>query len=141
MLYTIASEAWSPGLPLTPAETPGGLFRTRKAASRIAAGRPTLAVALCHDATRGVVVAQRPAALALGGSWSAPAIVNDSGGVTVLSAVPAALVREVGRPEIRIHPGQADPRPRPLRQSTGPPRRGLGRARRGSIDAKAGPSR
>ena len=109
MLFTVASAGWSPGLPLTPAQARAGLFRTREAVARVAAGRPIVGVALRFDEVRGVVVAQPPASRALIGRWSAPAIANDSGGVTLLSTVPEPLVRLVGRPHIRIHRGHGAP--------------------------------
>lgn len=108
MLYAIASADWNPGQPLMPADTRAGLTRTRGGAGGPSSGRATLAVALRYDATRGVVVALPPAAGALAGRWSAPAILDESGGVTVLSPIPAALVRVVGNPRIRIHRGHAD---------------------------------
>lgn len=119
MLYTVAGADWSPGLPLTPAETCAGLFRTREAAGRIAPGRPTLAVALRYDATRGLVVAQPPAARDLPGGWTAPAILNGRGGVTVLATVPSALIRLVGRPRIRMHPAHGNGPVGPHRETLG----------------------
>ncbi len=111
MLYTIADIEWSSGLPLTPAETRAGLFRTREAAGRVAAGRPTLAVALRFDEVRGMVVAQPPAARTLPGGWTAPAVVNDRGGVVVFSTIPAALVKLVGPASIRLHGAHAGATP------------------------------
>ncbi len=122
MLFTVASSEWSAGRPLSPAETQVGLFRTREAASRVAAGRPTLAVALLHDRARGQVVAQPPALHALHGrdGWSAPAIVNDQGGVVVFAPIPAALVQVVRPARLRMHSGQPDPTPPPHSDSARP---------------------
>lgn len=110
MLYTIASADWSPGRP--PPLVQGGLFRSRSKAGAIA-GRPTLAVALRYDATRGVVVPEGPVARAEVGSWAAPAVVDVRGGVMVLAAIPAALVRVVGPAEVRADPGALRLFPRP----------------------------
>ncbi len=115
MLFTVASSEWTAGHSLSPAETRVGLFRTREAASRLAGGRPTLAVSLRHDPSRGQVVAQPPTTQALRGQggWSAPAIVNDQGGVVVFAAIPAALVQQIRPARLRIHQGQDDPIPAP----------------------------
>ncbi len=115
MLFTVASSEWSAGRPLAPGETQVGLYRTREAANRIAAGRPTLALALLHDSARGQVVAQPPALHALPGrgGWSAPAVVNDQGGVVVFAPIPAALIQVIRPARLRMHPGQPDPIPAP----------------------------
>ena len=115
MLFTVASSEWSAGHPLPPTNTQVGLFRTREAASRMAAGRPTLALALRHDPARGLVVAQPPAVHALRGQggWSAPAVVNDQGGVVVFAPIPAALIQLIRPARLRMHPGQPDPVPPP----------------------------
>lgn len=107
MLYTVASEQWYADRPLTPAQTRVGLFRTRDEAGKIAGGQPTLAVAVRYDATRATIVATTPASFRLdGGSWSAPAFLNDSGGIVPLCSIPPALVKRVGPPRFRIHPPQ-----------------------------------
>ena len=62
MLYTIASDQWTADRPLTPSQTKVGLFRTRDEARDVALEKPTLAVAVRYDATRGTVVATEPAA-------------------------------------------------------------------------------
>ena len=104
MLYTIASEQWSAETALTPAQARVGLYRTRAEAGKVADGQPTLAVAVRYDETRGTVVATPPASLRLtGGDWSAPAFVNDSGGVVPLCPIPPALVKFVGPPRFRVH--------------------------------------
>lgn len=109
MLFTVASEGWAPGLPLTPAETRVGLFRTRDAAGRVAAGRPTLAVCLRYHPDRGTVTAQPPADRAGTRGWAVQAIEDASGGVTVLGTIPGSLIRLVGPARIRIHAGQDGP--------------------------------
>ncbi len=109
MLYTAASEQWSADSPLTPAQSRVGLFRTRDEAGKLALaeGQPTLAVAVRYDATRATIVATTPASLRLdGGSWSAPAFLNDSGGVVPLCPIPPALVKRVGPPRFRVHAPQ-----------------------------------
>lgn len=108
MLYTTPKLDWSPGQTLTPSQARAGLFRTRGEAATTAPGRPTLAVAVRFDAARGVVQATPPAALALPGGWSAPAIVDDRGAVVVFAPVPADLVRLVGPASIRMHAGQRE---------------------------------
>lgn len=114
MLYTVACAGWQPGSPLTPASSRSGLFRTRSEARAAAEGRPTLAVALRYDPTRGEVAPQGPSARAAAGPWTAPAIVDTEGRVTVLAAIPADLVRMIGPAEVRAHPGilRLFPRPR-----------------------------
>lgn len=129
MLYAIASAEWDPGKPLIPADTRAGLTRRRDVSP---SGRATLALALRYDATRGVVVALPPAAGALSGRWSAPALVDDSGSVTVLSPIPAALIRVVGHPQIRIHPGHAEAPAPPHPRRVGRPAAGSGDRGRGT---------
>ena len=109
MLYTIANEQWSAERPLTPAQARAGLYRTRDEAVRVAEERPTLAVAVRYDETRGTIVATAPAAYRLdGGSWSAPAFVNEEGGVVALCPIPPALVKQVGPPRVRVHRAEAN---------------------------------
>ena len=114
MLYTIASEQWSANRPLTPAQARLGLYRTRDEARQCAEGRPTLAVAVRYDSTRGTVVATPPAALRLGdATWSAPAFLNDAGGIVALCPIPPALVKRVGPARLHIHsPEDAVPEPK-----------------------------
>lgn len=113
MLYAVACADWSPGSPLTPAMTRARLFRTRAEPANIAPGHPILAVAARYDSTRGEVIAQKPAARGLDGPWSAPAILDGTGGLTVLAPIPAALVRELGPSKIRVHPGTLGSMPGP----------------------------
>ena len=114
MLYTIASEHWSAENALTPAQARVGLFRTRDEAGRLADGLPTLAVAVRYDSTRGTVVATPPASLRLAGrDWSAPAFINDAGGVVPLCPIPSALVKHVGTPRIHVHAPEASIVPQP----------------------------
>ena len=114
MLYTTANEQWSADRPLTPAQTRTGLYRTRDEAGKVAEDRPTLAVAVRYDATRGTVVATAPAAFRLvGGSWSAPAFVNDDGGIVALCPIPSALIKKIGPPRFQIHRGESFAIPAP----------------------------
>lgn len=126
MLYTIASEHWSANRPLTPAQARLGLYRTRDEARQCAEGRPTLAVAVRYDSTRGTVVATPPAALRLGGgAWSAPAFLNEAGGVVALCPIPPALVKRIGPPQFRLHAPE-DAVPEPLGQGrAGEPTRAI----------------
>ena len=117
MLYTVASVEWSEGSPLSPGQTRLGLFRTRAEAMRGAVGRPTLAVAVCYDSARGVAVAQSRPDRGLAPAWSGPAIEADTGGVTVLAAIPADLVRVVGPATIRVHAPHENSIPDPHRWS------------------------
>ncbi len=104
MLYAVASADWSPGRPLTPGGV-DGLYRCRAEADARSGGRPTLALALRHDPSRGVVVPQGQAARDRVGLWAAPAVVMAGGTLTVLQPIPGDLVREVGPAELRAHPG------------------------------------
>jgi hypothetical protein len=120
MFYTVASEGWSVGQPLPASAERPGLYRSRAGAEEVAAGRPLLVVSVRYDASRGVVVAQDLAFRIPGGLWTAPAIVDDRGVVTVLATIPAELVSVVGQSEIRVHPGTApaSPEPRSIGSST-----------------------
>jgi hypothetical protein len=120
MFYTVASEGWSAGHALWPSAERPGLHRSRAGAEEAASGRSLLVVSVRYDASRGVVVAQDLAFRIPGGLWTAPAIVDDRGVVTVLAPIPAELVSMVGRAEIRVHPGTARPmpQPRPIGSST-----------------------
>lgn len=114
MLYTIATDQWTADHALTPAQARIGLFRTRDEAGKVADGKPTLAVAVRYDETRGTVVATPPASLRLdAGDWSAPAFVNESGGVVPLCPIPPALVKRVGPPRFRVHSPEAPSVPTP----------------------------
>ena len=127
MLYTIAHEQWSASRPLTPAQARLGLYRTRDEAGRHAEGQPTLAVAVRYDSTRGTVVATPPASLRLGASaWSAPAFLNDDGGVVALCPIPPALVKRVGPPRFRVHRPE-DAVPEPMGHAAEPARAVAGR--------------
>jgi hypothetical protein len=136
MFYTVASAEWSPERALTPVAARGGLYRSRFEAEAIADGRPTLAVALRYDANRGVVLPQGPVARARAGQWSAPAVMDARGSVTVFAAIPAALVRVVGPVEVRSHSGVLRVVPRPHRPSGPDPPREC-RSNRTKTDAKA----
>ena len=108
MLYTVADEGWSPGSALPSSPSRAGLYRTRSEAEAAAPGCPLLAVAVRYDAARGVITLASPAT-GLPGDWSAPAIVGPSGGVTALASIPPALVRLVGKPQLRVHEGHRLP--------------------------------
>ena len=113
MLYTVSESDRSQDLPLI-SQAPRRVFhRTRAAVKKVAPGRPILAVALSYDATRGEVFARGRSVRGGSPSWTAPALVDRAGGVTVLAPVPAALVRAIEMPSIRVHIGSgAIPRPR-----------------------------
>jgi hypothetical protein len=110
MFYSVASPDWKPGQPLTPSGAL--LFRTRSEAESFAPEASSVAVVVRFDARRGEVRPQGPVASAKAGPWSAPAVGNSLGGVTVFGPIPAALVRpsvEVEalarwRPEGEDHP-------------------------------------
>ncbi len=112
MLYTVADANWSPGRPLPPLGARAGFYRMRASAVTIAAGRPVLAAAIRYDSLRGRVLAHGAGLDDQGGSWVAPATMNDLGAVTVLAPVPAGLVREIGPAEIRLHSGNFSVFPR-----------------------------
>ena len=122
MLYAVADVNWSPGTPLPPSSTRGGLYRSRSEAESVAAGRPTLALAVRYDAARGAVFPQGPVARSWASRWSAPAVSDAVGVVTAFGAIPAALVRVAGPAELRCHPGVVHLIPRP-HAAPGPPRR------------------
>ncbi|WP_435007667.1 hypothetical protein P12x_004931 [Tundrisphaera lichenicola] len=105
MLHTVATEGWNPGSPLPAIDTMAGLYRTRREAESIAHGRRLLAVSVRFDAGRGMVVSTAPTDSGPDGEWTSPAIVGNSGGVTVLGAIPSSLVRLIGSPSIHLHPG------------------------------------
>ena len=114
MLYTIANDQWTAENALTPSQARFGLFRTRDEAGKMAEGKPTLAVAVRYDETRGTVVATPPGSLRLDeGDWSAPAFVNESGGIMPLCPIPPALVKSVGPPQFRVHSPEASAVPTP----------------------------
>ena len=86
MFYSVASPDWKPGQPLTPAGAL--LFRTRSEAESFAPEAPAVAVAVRFDERRRAVRPQGPVASATAGHWSAPAVGNSLGGVTVFGADP-----------------------------------------------------
>lgn len=87
MFYSVASPDWKPGQPLTPAGAL--LFRTRSEAESFAPDAPAVEVAVRFDDRLRAV---RPRD-AMAGSWSAPAVGNTLGGVTVFGSIPAELIR------------------------------------------------
>jgi hypothetical protein len=91
MFYSVASPDWKPGQPLTPSGAL--LFRTRSEAESFAPEASAVAVAVRFDARQSMVRPQGPVALATAGDWSAPAVGNMLGGLTVFGAIPANLVR------------------------------------------------
>jgi hypothetical protein len=91
MLYSVASPDWKPGQSLTP--TGALLFRTKAEAELFAPEAQAVAVAVRFDPRRCEVRPQGPVALATAGPWSAPAVSNSLGGVSVFGAIPASLVR------------------------------------------------
>ena len=91
MFYSVASPDWKPGQPLNP--TGSLLFRTRSEAELFAPEAPTVAVAVRFDPRRCEVVPQGPVASATAGHWSAPAVGNSLGGVSVFGEIPASLAR------------------------------------------------
>jgi hypothetical protein len=131
MLYTIANERWTSGSPLPASETRAGLFRTRREAEAIAAGRRLLAVAVRYDAARGLVTPTTPADRDRPGGWSAPAIAGPSGGVTALAPIPASLVQLVGPVLLRVHAGHRGPGGPDLCRREVPTTSGTGARRRG----------
>lgn len=105
MFYSVASPDWKPGQPLTPAGAL--LFRTRSEAESFAPEASAVAVAVRFDEHRRAVRPQGPVASAKAGRWSAPAVGNTLGGVTVFGSIPATLVR----PSVEVE-ALADWRPR-----------------------------
>lgn len=105
MFYGVASPGWEPGRPLSPAGAL--LFRTRSEAESFAPGAPAVAVAVRFDAQRRAVRPRGAAGPATAGAWSAPAVGNTLGGVTVFGPIPAPLVRPAAEAG-----GWLKPRPR-----------------------------
>src|SRR3954451_24615070 len=112
MFYGVASPAWKPGQALSPADDL--LFRTRSEAEAFAPGSMAVAVAVRYDQRWRVVRPQGAAARSTAGPWSAPAVGNSLGGVTVFGAIPAGLVRPSTESE-----ALADWRPRVAKDSSG----------------------
>lgn len=101
MFYSVASPDWKPGQPLTPSGAL--LFRTRSEAETFAPECRAVAVAVRFDPKRSEVRPQGPVASATVGPWSAPAVSNSLGGVSVFGPIPASLVRPVGSSESLVH--------------------------------------
>ncbi len=131
MLYTVASQGWAPGSLLPASETRAGLYRTRREAEAVAAGRRLLAVSVHYDATRGLLTPTPPAGRELSRGWSAPAIEGASGGLTCLASIPCSLVRLVGpaRPGSGSMPGTDTPYALPLAGGWCPSRQSEGSRR------------
>ena len=119
MFYSVASPDWKPGQPLIPAGAL--LFRTRSEAELFAPEASAVAVAVRFDPARCEVRPQGPVASATAGPWSAPAVGNSLGGVTVFGSIPAALVRPSVEFETLANwrPGAEDDQARTPRPSFG----------------------
>ncbi len=102
MFYSVASPDWKPGQPLTPAGAL--LFRSRAEAESFAPEATVVGVAVRYDTTTRIVVADSSRSVAA--RWSAVAVSNKLGGITVFGSVPAALVHDLSE----MHqPFAADP--------------------------------
>jgi hypothetical protein len=97
MFYSVASPGWEPGQPLTPAGAL--LFRTRSEAESFAPGAPAVAVAVRFDGHLRAVRPHGAVDSATDWVWSAPAVGNTLGGVTVFGSIPASLVRPAAEVE------------------------------------------
>ena len=117
MFYSVASPEWKPGQPLTPAG--GLLFRTRSEAELFAPEAPVVIVAVRFDRKRCEVRPQGPVASATVGAWSAPAVGNSLGGVSVFGPIPTSLVRPSRSRSRRWRTGGPSPR----KTRADPPRR------------------
>ena len=89
MFYSVASPDWKPGQPLAP--TGALLFRSRAEAESFAPEAPVVTVSVRHDASTRSVVPQGCGSAGVG-AWSARAVGNRLGGVTVFGTIPAALI-------------------------------------------------
>ncbi|WP_435010945.1 hypothetical protein P12x_002235 [Tundrisphaera lichenicola] len=110
MFYSVASPDWKSGQPLNPVGAL--LFRSRSEAEAFAPDSPTVAVAVRFDQEWRIVRPQGSVAQSVAGSWSAPAVGNALGGVTVFGPIPAGLVRSSANVETL-----ADWRPRVLEEA------------------------
>ena len=90
MFHSVASPDWKPGQPLTPAGAL--LFRTDAEAAAFAPDAVVVTVAVRYDAASRLV---RPsgAGASVRANWSAPAVENRLGAITVFAVIPAALIR------------------------------------------------
>ena len=111
MFYSVASPDWKPGQPLSPSGAL--LFRSRSEAESFAPEASAVAVAVRFDPRRSEVRPQGPVASAKAGPWSAPAVGNSLGGVSVFGAIPASLVRPSVEVEALANwrPGSEEDRP------------------------------
>jgi hypothetical protein len=91
MFYSVASPGWKPGQPLNPSGAL--LFRTKAEAELFAPEAPAVAVAVRFDPRRCEVRPQGPVASATAGNWSAPAVGNSLGGVSIFGEIPPSLIR------------------------------------------------
>ncbi len=113
MLYTVAGAEWSPASSQDLMDSRQVFYRTRSAVLRVARGRPTLGVALRFDAGRGMVFSQGHAPRGAAAEWTAPALSDQDGRVTILASIPGFLVRSIDPPTLRIHPGTVGQARRP----------------------------
>ena len=88
MFYSVASPDWKPGQPLAPAGAL--LFRSRAEAASFAPEAAVVAVAVRYDSSRRSITPRRTAD---GAAWSAGAVGNMLGGITVFDVIPSGLVR------------------------------------------------
>jgi hypothetical protein len=113
MFHCVASPDWTPGRPLAPAGCL--LFRSRAEAAQFAPGLAVVAVAVRFDGRRGLVRPRGSVGSETAGSWSARAVENALGGLTVFEAIPATLVRPSAEsePPTEVQPRVGDGSPVP----------------------------
>ena len=92
MFYSVASPDWKPGQPLAPAGAL--LFRTEAEAASFAPEAAVVAVAVRYD-LKGRAIRPRACGSQVDGAWSASAVGNRLGGITVFAPIPAAYVRSM----------------------------------------------
>lgn len=88
MFYSVASPDWKPGQPLAPAGAL--LFRSRAEAASFVPDASVVAVAVRYDSARRAITPRKSGG---GDPWSAGAVGNMLGGITVFDSIPPALVR------------------------------------------------
>lgn len=104
MFYSVASPDWMPGQPLTPAGAL--LFRTEVEAESFAPEAVVVGVSVRYDTTTRIVVADSPGSVAA--RWSAVAVSNKLGGITVFGSVPAALVHDLAELHLPLAPDPSE---------------------------------
>jgi hypothetical protein len=119
MFYAVASPGWRPGQPLNPSG--GLLFRSKAEAESFAPEALAVAVAIRYDARRSEIRPQGPVASASAGPWSAPAVANSLGDVSVFGSIPSALIRLASEVEVlaRWRPESEEESSRPARAGFG----------------------